>query len=1023
MRWFKRIVWVLAALAIVSGIAVVVVIRFLPETDFIKSAVEQRLRDITGNDIAIASIQIGGSFPDVIRIQLDGVAATTQGGQKLLSMNRLVLVPSLTPLLRREISIKSVTIDGLRASLRRSPDGNVEYPFVVAPVASPHAARDKSEDASSSREVVSKEGSDAPQSGLKWSIESISLADGRIDFIDRQTADSDQTAISLTDMSASLRQQKPGNAFAVAIRGQLEAQNSKAGSVDMTGVVALTEDLSSLQRATATVASPSLLPQPFQLYLPLSRDILDKIRLNGTRCTVTWEKGQPCVFSFESRLAVNAGDSAVITLQGEGSAPEDFSHIEKITAACETERLPLGSVSSFLPRDVPWDPVSGFVTAKLHATWISTQDWRVDGAVDLSDITPKGMVAAVAKQVAIRSQMTLNPQQLRLEKVEISQAAQRLAVVTGSVEGPFSREPGLDLTVESSAQPQWLKGIGVRLPNTLNIAGSIPLRAHMKGPLSNVSVDVNGDLTPTRIQVSPVLEKPEGERASVEIKGSVAALNQPSGPRSSHLWHIRLNMPSPRLQLRAQGPPLSGWALNLDCGVLVKGKAADIKDAVLTLKRRHRKAGDDLVMSANVESIESAHPKIKGSVAALLEKETIAAVMGALPRNLGLSGETRGKVSFSGTTTALDWTLDLPFSSLGIDVEKTFRKPAGVAADLKASGKWANESLSLDAARLSLPGIAVTGKGILRDRNSSFGDLSLQIKQADLKDLIKFLPSLTRVKVSGPLEADVVLKPAKDGIVPHASIRLISVDYQAEKNGWKLSKIRGTVKTDGSSMNVPEITGNILGAVDAPVKVTGNVTNISAVKDMNGRVSLEMGKGRIKAERLRKILQPVQLLVGTLLNPQALGKKADFLELDSLAGDFEIKSGTAHTANLRLKGADLGAGAIGSIRLHDGHLDAIAGLHTVLVTNDAIGKIPEVRRAVKKYEGLLKATGLDKELKRVGIDVNDKDASQQEPPKIVKTPVTVIVKVRGDASSPDVMPVSEDSLGKDVLSQLKSLMN
>ncbi len=175
---------------------------------------------------------------------------------------------------------------------------------------------------------------------------------------------------------------------------------------------------------------------------------------------------------------------------------------------------------------------------------------------------------------------------------------------------------------------------------------------------------------------------------------------------------------------------------------------------------------------------------------------------------------------------------------------------------------------------------------------------------------------------------------------------------------------------------------------------------------------------------MRKILQPVQLLVGTLLNPQkALEKKTDILDLDVPTGDFEIKAGTAHTSNLRLKGADLGAGAIGSVRLQDLHLDAIAGLHTVLVTNDAIGRIPQVRSVVKKYEGLLKATGLDKELKRVGIDVNDKGGNPQEAPKEVKTPVTVIVKVRGTASSPQVTPVPEDSLQKETMTQLKALMN
>ncbi len=1023
MRWFKRIVVALAVLAILSGAAVLVIVRFLPETDFIKSAVEQRLRDLTGDEITIASIQVGGSFPDVIRIKLEGVAATSKEGHKLLSVNRLVLIPSVTPLLRREISIRSITVDGLQTSFRRSPDGNVQFPFVVAPVSSPRDGSETRTTEPGSPEKSAQKVADVSQSGLKWSIESVSLKDGRIDFIDEQKIGSAPTIVSFKGINATLQQQKSGNAFEFTASGELGAQKAKAGPLDMKGVVALTPDLSGMQRATVTIASKSLHPGPFPQYLPLSPVALHLIHLKGTRCTVTWEKGRPCGFSFESLLAGNAGDSGEIKVLGEGSVAEDFSRIETITGTCDTERFPLGPVKSLLPREVPWDTAGGFAAAHFKVQWHTPHDWNVQGIAELSELVPKGVAAVLGKQLSVKSQLTLDPTQLALQKMEISEATRRVASVNGTVKRPLSGQPALDLTVEGACRPQWIKGLGVRLPDMVKITGSIPVRAHVRGELSELSIDADGDLTPATIRVNPILDKPEGERAVLSVKGNLSAKSQSSRSKSIRFLRVGLSMLSPRIHVLPHGPALTGWALHLDSGVVINGKAVDVKDAVLTLKKGHRRGAEDLVIRANVENLESAHPKLRGNLAARLEKETISAVMGGFPSKVALSGGTRGTLTFSGNTSALTWGLEVPLSSVGIDVEKTFRKPAGVAADLKATGKWSHDVLSLDTARLSLPGIAATGGGTLRDRNGAPGELNFRVKRADLKDLIRFLPVLTGVKASGPMAADVVLKPGKEGIVPHASIRLISVDFQAEKNAWSLRKVQGTVKTDGSALEVPELAGNIRGAIDAPLKVTGNLHHIGAVKDMDGKVSLKIGKGRIKADRLRKILQPVRLLVGTLLNPKSLQKQTDLLDLDSLTGDFEIKSGTARTSNLRLKGADFGAGAIGSVRLQDLHLDAIAGLHTVLVTNDAIGRIPQVRSVVKKYEGLLKATGLDKELKRVGIDVDDKGGNKQEAPKEVKTPVTVIVKVRGTASSPDVMPIAEDSLQKDTLTKLRTLMD
>lgn len=1022
MKWLKRGLVALAILAIVSGVGLVVLVRFLPETDFIRNAVEQRLRDLTGQNITIASIQVGGSFPDVMRITLTGIAATAQDGHKQLSMDRLVLVPSLGPLFHREISIGSITVEGLHTSIRRLPDGSVQYPLVVAPVSSPPSGP---QETTGPAQNVAKESPAPASAGLRWSIETVTVTRGTVDFIDRQaTPEGDGvTAISLKDLKASLKQQKSGNAFSAILSTRLEGAGVEAGSVELTGEVTLTPNLSDVQRATATISSESLALAPFQRYIPIQPELLAAFRLAKTRFTGTWEKSKPFVYSLESSVTGKGEAPRSILVKGTGNAAEDFSRMEGCVVTAETSEFPLGTVADLLPQAVPWQTSSALLSAHIKGQWQQPAAWTVQGEIGLADLAPKGMLAAFGKKMSLKAQAVLDPAQLSIKNMEISEDSHKLAGISGTVHTPLSDARTFDLTADSVARPQWLRALGVRLPAGVAVGGSVPLRARVKGTAAKLAIDVKGDLTAAALRVIPVIDKPEGEKATLSVQTAMTNARRKDGSRAPQALHVALHIPSTRIRFRPQGPALAGQTLNLTAGVFIRGKSVDVKDAVVTLKRAQGKSPDEIVINADVDNVESALPKIRGNVTALLNKELIAAAAGNLPPNFKLTGETRGKLALAGTPRALDWNLDLPLTSVGIDVENTFQKPAGVSSNLKASGKWADDALNMERGSLTLSGISAFGRGVLKERNGGFGGLHVQVKKADLKDVAKFVPSLSRVKLSGPVEADLDVKPERQEIVPHGTLRLVAVDYLADKNEWSLRKLRGVAKINGKSLSVPELVGNMGGAVDAPLKVTGNLHNIDSVKDLNGRVTLEMGKGRIKGDRLRKFLQPVQLLVGTLLDPKALTKKTDLLELESLTGTFDIKSGTAQTSNVKLKGADFGAGAIGSIRLTDMHLDALVGLHTVLVTNDAIGRIPQVRSVVKKYEGILKATGLDKELKKVGIDVDAKPSEKQESSKEVRTPVTVIVKVQGTASKPDVMPVAEDSLGRETATKLKSLMN
>jgi hypothetical protein len=341
---------------------------------------------------------------------------------------------------------------------------------------------------------------------------------------------------------------------------------------------------------------------------------------------------------------------------------------------------------------------------------------------------------------------------------------------------------------------------------------------------------------------------------------------------------------------------------------------------------------------------------------------------------------------------------------------------------VKASGKWSKDSLSLISSQLTLPGVSVTADGDLRDRSGKLKDLKIELKKSNAKDIARFIPATEGSKLSGPVEATVHVRPGDEGMMAGSEIRLLSVDYRPAESTWGLEKLQGKIEIQGTNLEADDITGRLHGAMEGPLKISAVLNHFLSPDKMLGRVSLHVGPGRFKAERLRNTLNQARILVGSLLNPGIQNKGSDLMEFESLGGDLEIKSGIAHTLNLRLKGQEYTAAAVGNLRLEDLALDAVVGLHTVTTAGAALGTIPGVQKFLKKHEDLLKITGLDKELKRFGIQVPTDREMKPEAQTPEKTPVTVFAKLKGPASSPEMIPVLETAINKDILTRLKSLL-
>jgi len=309
------------------------------------------------------------------------------------------------------------------------------------------------------------------------------------------------------------------------------------------------------------------------------------------------------------------------------------------------------------------------------------------------------------------------------------------------------------------------------------------------------------------------------------------------------------------------------------------------------------------------------------------------------------------------------------------------------------------------------------------DSNGNFRELTLDLRKGNVEHLASYVPPMSGMGLSGSMEASTSLKPGETGIVAAGSVRLLDVSFRPEKAAWNLEHVQGIVDFKGDSVTIPEIDGNAAGFIQGPFKVSGSLAKVASAETANGKISLNARKGRIKADLLAAILSQARMLAGTFLDPQLAERRGDLLDFDFLSGDFFVKSGVAHTDNLRLKGPQISAGAIGGLRLDTALLDALVGLRTRLVAGAALAQIPAVQKLLKKHEGLLKGIGIDKELKRYGIQIPEPGRAEPARPDAAGDPITVILKIKGPASGPQVAPVLEAAIEKTTASRLGALLD
>lgn len=1027
MRRFARIALIAVVVFAVVAVSLVVAIFLLPETDLIRNNVQQQLSGLTGQRVFLGAMKISPSVTNVVRLSLEGISVQTIEGKELFSADRIVLSPRLAPLLRGKATIDAVTIERFRTSIKRLPDGAVQYGFIPLPGVGERgdAQRDAGDGGASApvspgdQRVPGRKAGEKPI--LKWIIKNVYLLDGRIELIDQQAGPGREIEIPLHDINGRLHETEGGGGFSVDLSARLGQDGRPGNEVKLDGTASLSADRSGVHQVRMKLSCESLDLTPFHPYFPSWAEPARKLDASELHAQLNWDDGHSPLISFEAALNEKSNEAARLDVEGLLIAAADFSELKEIRASAETVSLPLKFFDDSLGPTFPLDPARGVIKGGIRGNWTGKETWTVDASLVLEDATPRGFLAAAGHPLRLCVQSKLRPTQLLLENLEIL-GPKRLASIGGKIVHPFSKKPMLDLSGEISFQPQWAKALGIALPDKLTIDGPVPVRGRVRGQPDNLWFDVTGETTRARIVWAPYLEKPPGKRGSLSVKGKWLPAHAKASSGIQLKAVARVNIAGARLRLTSRSRWLSPAFVHFDSKVSVKGTKIDVKDAGIAIRRGIE--GREFVQAkADFINLGAPDPRISGHATIMFDRNVIALAELDSLRDLQIKGNAPLKIRFAGPLSGLNWSLDIPLTHLDISAKDIFRKPGGVRGSLTASGTLSGKELTLDKSLLTLPGMAARGRGVLSNRHGKFQGLTVDLDKGNVGRLLRYVPAVDGSTVSGSLEASLSLKPSKTGVVPAGSVRLIEVNYRPEKARWSLEKIKGILDFRGDSVVIPEITGRVAGLIRGPLAARGSLKRVTSLDTLNGHVSVNVGKGRIEAGRLIAMLSQARLLVGTLLDPEVAAKTGDLLDFNSLTCDFRMKSGVAKTDNLKLKGRDISVGAIGDVRLKSLRLDMLVGLHTVVVAADALSKVPAVKEFIKKHEGLLKITGLDKEMKRLGIRIPGSKGTGSDQPAATKTPVTVIVKMVGPVSSPELTPVLEATLAKHTRARLKSLMH
>ncbi len=1004
MKGYRRLISITGILLVIAIISMIAAFMLLPKTEFVRTSIEKQLSAATGHDVKIGEIIAGPSITRLVSITIKNASLTSHQGEKLLSVAEIVLKPQIFPLLKRELVVDAIKLTNLQTFVTRNASGNFENFLIPVPVSSQNLTPAVPEGAPSNENNEAKQ----QDQNVKWSINSVELLNSNITYYDYSVYKDRPITLSLDQVKLLLTADKDPASFVLDLSGvPTNASSEPIGLVKASGRFALSREMDRLEHGSIDTSAEISSLQSIRQYTP-HPEYLKSFSSAAINARLTYEQNVQSEFNIELKKGLHPESLLKITGRIEGdpksntitSAKVDLNGKELVL-----DDFPIKGAGEFLNLE------KSFVNVSVQSDWKDLNSWSATGTIESKNLEFSGIPAKLLRQPSVNVVFDVDPGRAEIKKLTVVEKELSLDL-SGSVKDPFSSTPYLDLTVQSSFHSWFLKNLGIKLPQNISLNGSAPVTMFLKGSLPDSTVKANLDLKSLGVRVDS-FEKPIGSKGNASFTGTLTSL---LGNSKNKQNMVQFNVSG--IKLKSERNASTELSVGFASTLTLSKNDLDLTQIDLKINQ----PGSELLHAkGDALNLGTGKEKLSGSAGIHVSPE-ILSILGSPPPGLEISGNSVAKLKFSGSASDLSWSGDLPLTNVDVRFQDDFRKPKGMNSNLTASGKLVSGNTQIREAALTLQNSRLIVKDVNFDSKGNLGDLNVTIGKLDLKDAAGVIPQFAPLRPTGTLDGAITLKSRNARLLPFGSIRIHSVDLKPQNAGWIAEKVSGEITLAGEAVKVPELTGKINGGVETTVKISADLARVFDTKTLSGEVRIQSGSGTIKAPKLRNALMKTENLVSILLDSDKDSKNRDPLQFEKITGDLAINSGIVTTENVRLKAPKFGSGAIGSYNLTSNNLDILFLFRTETNIGQAIGKIPGVQDVLKRHGDLLKITGLDKELKKLGIDnTPPPEDKPQEENKQKKTPLIWIFQIKGPSTAPEISPVLESTLGKPVLTKLKDL--
>jgi hypothetical protein len=894
----------------------------------------------------------------LVKVTLEGLSIGSRDDVSF-SVEKLVLSPVVRDLLRKRITIESVSVEGFRCAVVRDREGKVIAPVVGFPPtegSTPAGKRQDAPDEGAENQTAENGVSDGAKGFLTEQpdvlVKRVDVADGRIEWIDQSLNPGSKVSIIVGGVKGSIVESSSAGEHEFSFAASMGADGNQSVSLSLQGAVSLAPGKPSLPKsARASFRADALDVNIFHAYLSHAAGRAQLPGKLAVQADFAWQKAPDRVIKFKTFVRDHQAPGLELAAEGEVGLTELLSDVRRFSFRAWSDCLPVGSFAVGIPKDFPLAMDRGAAKFRIEGRKSESEDIRLEGAATLEEVAARGYLKAVGDKLSMKAEFKFTPAELVVSNVQVS-SKQRLIRAHARVSGLLEAKPVVDVSGDLIIDPRWAAAHGAGFPPGLKIEGSVPVRFVVKGKLDALHFDVAGDFTGTSIGYAAVLEKTGTGKALIASRGLISIDLRQGPPAVKASASASIDVPGIRLRVGPEGPWLDEVSFRQEAVVSFNNGAADIRESK-SVVRWGTKGPEILTATATASGLGLAGAKIKGQASARLD-DRLAAI-GGLDRipELKIKGNAVAKIDFSGNMSKIKWSMDCPLVDLDMALGKIWRKPSGVRAGVKADGRLSQEGLDLRKAVLDIPGLPAEARGRLVNPDGSPGQLIVEVERGELGALTQHAAEASRLGVSGPFAFNARLEHTPKGLAPVGEIRVLDVRYRPLNSPWTAEETRGVIDFAGESLTIRELSGRMTGVVEGRWEVKGAFEDISSPAKMRGNLTMRMGKGKVKADRMVRVLTKFHSKIGDFLKPKPVGMHGDFLHMNAVSAEFQLSSSLLKTDNFRMKGPGVSVGAVGELNVESLDLDLFMGIYTLVTGSETLGQYGAIRQFMEDHRDLL----------------------------------------------------------------------